>query len=477
MSVIGDEAQWAHMTFGQAKLGDARRTARLVKLAEALAVSPELSVDAACLGDEAAAEGAHRLMRNDAVGAQAIAEAGFEATARLAEETAGWLLAIEDTTTLSFTHSVAGQLGDMGGVAHARSQGWWVHSVLLAEADSRAPIGLIDQERWSRPLAKRGKKHQRKKRRYTDKESYKWEKASRRVAARVTDAVQVRLVSVCDRESDVFEYLTYKTEHAGRFVVRACWDRGVEHAEQTRLWQQAHHARVLGERQVVVCQRGGKYGRTARTTSVEVAGCAVRLKAPKREVGPKLEAIDVWLVHARETTPEEGQEPLEWLLLTDFEVETFEQADQILGFYETRWLIEDFHKAWKSGAKVEQRRQQEAPNLEKVAVITAFVAVRLLQIRSLAACAPETSCAEIFSDAEWFCLWTSTETTPPPGEPPTVKWAWLALAKLGGWRDTQRTGRPGWLTMWRGWSRLEQRVAGFELALRFHQQFGDVTNR
>jgi hypothetical protein len=151
MSVISDEAQWAQMTFGQAKLGDQRRTARLVRLAGDLAVSPELSVDAACLGDEAAAEGAHRLMRNDAVKAQAIAESGFEATAKLAEGTTGWILAIEDTTTLSFTHSVAGQLGDMGGVANARPQGWWVHSVLLAEAESRAPIGLIDQERWTRP--------------------------------------------------------------------------------------------------------------------------------------------------------------------------------------------------------------------------------------------------------------------------------------------------------------------------------------
>jgi hypothetical protein len=476
MHVISDEAQWAQMTFGQARLGDARRTTRLVRLATALAVSPELSVDAACMGDKAAAEGAHRLMRNDAVKAQSIAEAGFEATAKLAEETTGWILAIEDTTTLSFTHSVAGQLGDMGGVKDARAQGWWVHSVLLAEAESRAPIGLIDQERWSRPAGKRGQKHRRKDRPYTEKESYKWEKASRRIAERVTGEVKERLVSVCDRESDVFEYLAYKTENAGRFVARAAWDRGVENAEETKLWEHANSAEVLGERQVVVTQRGGKFGRKARTTSVEVAGRAVRLKAPQRKVGPKLAAIDIWLVYARETTPEEGQEPLEWLLLTDFEVDSFERADQVLGCYETRWLIEDFHKAWKSGVKVEERRQQEAQNLEKVAVVTAFVAVRLLQIRSLAACAPDTSCSEIFSNTEWFCLWTSTEQSPPPNEPPTVRWAWLALAKLGGWRDTQRTGRPGWLTMWRGWSRLEQRVAGFELALRFHQHFGDVTN-
>jgi hypothetical protein len=134
---------------------------------------------------------------------------------------------------------------------------------------------------------RRGQRHRRKQRLYTDRESYKWEKASRRVAKRVIDEVKQRLVSVCDRESDVFEYITYKKETPGHFVVRAAWNRGVENAEETRLWQLAKSAKVLGERQVVVCQRGGKRGRKARTTTVEVASCPVRLKAPMREVGSR----------------------------------------------------------------------------------------------------------------------------------------------------------------------------------------------
>lgn len=468
MTVIGDENKWAEAIFGQAKLGDARRTARLVRMATDLAASPDLSLDAACLGNEAAAEGAHRFVRNDAIAPEAIAEAGYEATARLAEQTDGLLLALEDTTSVGFSHSVIDELGDIGG-GQKYLRGWMVHSVLLAEAESKAPLGLLEQNRWKRDPNNSGKAKRRKKRPYPDKESYKWEHASRRVSQRVSQQVSDRLVSVCDRESDVFEYLAYKMSTPGHFVVRNSWDRSVKNREQTRLWACAKAAPVQGTRKVVLTQRGGKYGRSARVATVEISSCELTLRAPSRPKGWKLQPLDVRVVYVRETTPVEGKKPMEWFLFTDLETTTFEQVERVVEFYEARWLIEDFHKGWKSGTRLEQRRQRFAQNLEKLAVITAFIAVRLLQIRSLAACAPETCCSEVFSRTEWQVLWLGAETAPPPDEPPTIEWAWRALAKLGGWRDTQGTGRVGWLLMWRGWARLEQRVDGFELALRFHQ--------
>lgn len=49
--------------------------------------------------------------------------------------------------------------------------------------------------------------------------------------------------------------------------------------------------------------------------------------------------------------------------------------------YELRWRIEEFHKAWKSGAGVERQRLQSAGNLERMRVITAFIAAYLLQLQ------------------------------------------------------------------------------------------------
>jgi hypothetical protein len=101
-------------------------------------------------------------------------------------------------------------------------------------------------------------------------------------------------------------------------------------------------------------------------------------------------------------------------------------------------------------------------------VITAFVAVRLLQLReSLRHTAePETSttCTIALTTEQWQVLWLTHQGRRPPQTPPSLRWACLAVAKLGGFTDTQRTGRPGWDTLWHGWGRLQERIEGVRLA-------------
>lgn len=65
-------------------------------------------------------------------------------------------------------------------------------------------------------------------------------------------------------------------------------------------------------------------------------------------------------------------------LLTTEPVTSFNCARKITRYYEMRWRIEDFHKAWKSGAGAEQQRMQSLDHLEKMVVILSFVAIRLL---------------------------------------------------------------------------------------------------
>ncbi len=200
------------------------------------------------------------------------------------------------------------------------------------------------------------------------------------------------------------------------------------------------------------------------------------LRAPKRE--PELGPLEVNALLACEPTPPKGEEALSWLLLSSEAIDTREAAVGVLGYYAMRWRIEDFHKAWKSGAKVEARRMQSADNLERIAVVLAFVAVRLLQLREVlelpaavsnegpprARAAPKLSCAGVLDEAEWRVLWMTQQRKPPPKEAPSLRWAYEAVAKLGGWIDTKRTGRAGWEAMWHGWFRLQERVDGYLMA-------------
>ena len=48
-----------------------------------------------------------------------------------------------------------------------------------------------------------------------------------------------------------------------------------------------------------------------------------------------------------------GQERLEWFLVTNQPVLSFEDAYRVVGWYECRWIIEEYHKGLKTGCKIE----------------------------------------------------------------------------------------------------------------------------
>ncbi len=470
MSIVErDAGVWAEQTFGRCQLGDARRTARLVKVGGALASQVGSSPSRACGGDKAANEGAYRLLRNDAVAPQAIAEGGFAATAEAAAryET---LLEVQDTTTLSYEHAVVAELGDLGGDARSAKRGFFVHSALLLDAQSGRTVGLIDQEHWKRESAARGQRHQRRKRAYEDKESIKWQHTCERVAERL-GATMARVIAVCDREADIYEYLQYKRQAGERFIVRASWDRRVQGEEARYLFEALEQAPLLGEQTVQVEQRGGKQARRARQARLSVRAGTVTLRAPRRN--GRLGPLEINAVLAQERDAPPGEEPICWLLLSSEPVDGFAAACQVLHYYTLRWRVEEFHKAWKSGAGVEQRRMQSADNLERMAVVLAFVAVRLLQLRealdepAAAKGRADRSCTEVLSAAEWKVLWITREQSRPPKRAPSLRWAYEAIAKLGGWVDTKRTGRASWQTMWHGWFRLQERVDAYLITRDF----------
>ena len=160
------------------------------------------------------------------------------------------------------------------------------------------------------------------------------------------------------------------------------------------------------------------------------------------------------------------------MLLTTEPIDLVEQVHCTVGHYETRWLIEEFHKAWKTGCGVELRRQQSVDNLERLMVILAPMAVQMLRLRTLAQSESSAPCDIVLSEDQWRCLHakslsnkrTARRKPRQPRKAPTLAWALSAIAKLGGWRRTKSNPLPGWITLWRGWLELERYVEGWQLA-------------
>jgi hypothetical protein len=470
MSLRNSGKDWAERTFGKCDLGDNRRLQRLIDYAGRQAERPEGSVTEVCQGDDAAQEGAYRFLRNNAVRPKNIEDGVYAHTVELMKDDAVYL-AIQDSTSVSFKHSVGIELKEQG-----TPTGFVVHTTLLIDAQSRIPIGLVDQERWIREeKSLRPGKRTRAKREYQSKESFKWESASERIRKRVGSTKNI--VTVCDREADIFDFLKYQVERKQRFVVRASHDRYLEDSAG-RLWSCLGEQPVLGEREVAIEQRGGQRAKTKQTArkarqrrvaTVELRAVEAVLCTPKSLAVKNGDPIHVNLVYVLEPKPSEGMEPISWMLLTTEPVSTFEEAQKVVDYYSCRWQIEEYHKVWKSGCRIESRPLQSFENLERMLAITSSIAVRILQLKWLGdEKSDEMSCESVLSRDEWQCLRAvRCPDKPIPEKAPSMKWAYFAIARLAGWTDTKRTGKVGWQTLWKGWDKFQQHYAGWQAARNF----------
>ena len=459
--MITDAEEWATEVFKDSELGDPRRTRRLVKLASNYAKNIGASTVESCGGNESEIEASYRFLRNDDVKPEAIREGGFNSTVRMASKE-NILLAIEDTTTLSYKHKAAAELGYTSNSPSARSRGFNVHSILLLSEDTGRSIGLIEQSWYCRDNASYGKRKDRRTRNYHDKESYKWEHASRFMSVRLGKKIQ-DVISVCDREADIYDYLFYKINTKQRFIVRARENRKTT-SEEHKLFEQVLRTPILGTYTVQIQQRGG---RKARIATIQYHSASVELVLPKQQRNKGYPTtLKVNVVAAKELKNDGFDASLEWIILTSEPVNTAELTRKVLRNYELRWRIEDYHKAWKSGVGVEGLRLQSKENLERAGSIFAFIAVKLLQMREIALSNPDELDQDIpvthlLTTDEWRVLWITTKKSKPPKEPPNVKWAYKGLGKLGGWHDSKRTGIIGWNALWKGWFRLMDKVESY----------------
>ena len=155
-------------------------------------------------------------------------------------------------------------------------------------------------------------------------------------------------------------------------------------------------------------------------------------------------------------TPQWGVNHYHWVLWTSLSVESFEEAWLILGYYELRWLIEEFHKALKTGCRLEHRQYQTAHSLESLAGLSSVPAVRLVQMKTIAQTAPDTPAEKVVPQVWLDVLQALRKRTLT-----TVGEFFRHLAGLGGFLMCKRDGDPGWITIWRGVDKLLLGIRGY----------------
>ena len=290
---------------------------------------------------------------------------------------------------------------------------------------------------------------------YEEKEGYKWESASRAMAQRL-QAQMSKVISVCDREADIYEYLKYKLSEQQRFVVRSMQSRHIEEGDD-KLYAFASELQSAGSKHIEIAQKGG---RKARSATLDITFAPVTLKVPYNKKGQSLPVYYVGCIER-----ESSDSDLSWHLLTNEPVTNKEEALNIIRYYEYRWLVEEYHKVWKSdGTDIESLRLQSQGNMERLVTINGFIATRILQLKFANDLPENLNCEYVLSTKAWKLLWLKSVKTNLPTTTPNMLWAYQELAKLGGWKDTKRTGRASVKVLWQGWLKLQAILEGYELA-------------
>lgn len=467
-------APWVWHAIGSSSLGDHRRRQRWATIVSQLAAEPAASVAMACGGDWAAIHGLYRFWENEHLAVEDLVASVGQATAqRVAHHQQ--LVVVHDTTAIR-VHADQ-RCPAVGPLNNPEIRGLWLHSS-LAVSLAGLPLGVLDQQVWSRPREGPSRKVERFVTPLEGKESAKWVVGMQAVRTRLHPAT--RVIHVADREADVYECYQVLAALGDDFVIRVAQaQRRVLEASQ-HLAQAALEAPRLGTLSVTV-QRADD--RPARTTTVQLQAAPVTLQPPGYQsyaaarrrwwaahpavrplVPQPLQPVRVWLVEVTEPDPPADVAPLHWRLVTSLPVATLPDAERVVGLYRLRWLVERFHYVLKSGCRIERLQLERVERWARAIVTYSVVAWHVLWLTYLGRVEPEAPGTLVLSAQAWRMLVAVGVARGDPAHVPRVAEVSAAVARLGGYLGRKHDGPPGAKVLWQGWTKLEAMRLGWEAA-------------
>lgn len=443
-------------------LGHKRRTDRLVALVDGMCRHPGGTLPDK-LHRPADLRAFYRLMNRPEVTHAILIRSHAAATRQwiAALPPGSIVLNLHDATELDFT-SKTSLLEQLGQIGQGTRRGYICHNSLAVRADTGETLGLLSQILHHRADAP-AHEPVPKRRQREDRESRLWVQG---VEASGATAAGVQCIDVSDSLSDTFEYLAYEVTHSRPFVLRAKENRKLVEpvAGQHHLLDAMRNLKSMGQRSLTVATSPQ---RQARQTTVQVAFAAATVAIPRQHVGEYAkEPLHLWAIRVWERKTPAGEEPLEWILLTNVPVTSDANAQERIDWYERRPIIEELHKGMKTGCGIEKMQFETTGPLEPAIAVLSTIATTLLRLRDAArATDAATRPATEVMDAEYVEVLASYYGS-RIGERPSVLTFYKHVARLGGHQNRKCDGFPGWITLWRGWMKLQAMVDGYRSARR-----------
>ncbi len=443
---------WAEQELKDTGLPDKRLNQRLIKIVEQATQQPSATIPQAS-ETWSDTKATYDFWKSERFDYGDIIEGHRQKTLERAKKQK-LVLMIQDTSDFNFTHhrSKTWEKGFGQTCSQNYVRGLKVHSNLMVSTDG-VPLGISDLQIWTRePKKKKKKKKQPRKIKNSigQKESKRW--LTGLVDTELAVSVNTRVVTITDREGDIYEMLAMTRSDNSDLLIRAKHNRRVDN-ELKHLFPSLSASKPVGEMEIILPKTQKRMGRKAVVT---IRYTQVRIMSPQNLVGKAAqESISVNAISVVEENPPQGEKRIEWRLLTTLPINTYDDVLTYIRWYTYRWLIERYHYVLKSGCGVEKLQLETAERVKKALATYAIVAWRLLWLLYESRNNPEMSSELVFSEDEWQSLYCYiNKKNDVPNEVPPIKTVIIWIAKLFRFLGRKKDGEPGIKCLWRGLRRL-----------------------
>jgi hypothetical protein len=415
-----------------------------------------------------------RFFNNDSVSKESLIESSQRKVKEISE--GKHILCLQDTSEINYEkHRNFFRLedNDLGPIGNNKDIGFFIHPMLVVDTNGNFPLGFSFIHIWNRSFDKQDK-YQRnyKQQPLEEKESYRWITTGHESKKLLKGSV-AHMTIIGDRESDIYqEFVVLKDAHTD-LLIRSKENRKL-YGEEKQLYEYLTAQEVSGSYKISVHSDKRK-NRESREALIEVKYCKVKVRRPKSCTDKSMpEYIELTAIEAREnsSTVPTGEKPILWRLLTTHHVNDISTATLMIMWYKTRWLIEELFRLLKQqGIDIESSQLESGKGLKKLAIIALQAALKILQLRQdrdglcsingyIAFSKEEMTFAETIYKEQYKGS-TFLQRNPHPKET-LARMAWI-IARMGGWKGYQSTGKAGPITFKRGLDKFYLMLEGLAI--------------
>lgn len=413
-----------------------------------------------------------RFLSNEKVTVNELIQQRIAQTSRLAS--GRHVLGIQDTTELNY-QAHADRVSGLGPVGNGKDKGLFLHPLLVLDAESSTCLGFGAIHSWIRewPSEPKGKKKTSRdyqKLLIEEKESYRWLETAANAKKNLAEARMLTIIA--DRESDIYEEWYRIPDEKTHLLTRASYNLRLGNG--LLLSDYVNNLEVQCIKLLPVRERPKK--RSAHIAKLELRFGEVDITRSKGccdQDAPKQIKLGVIDVKELPESVVNEEAPIHWRLLTTHEIQTAEDAVQLITWYCWRWNIEQlFRTLKKQGLQVESSQIETGSGLTKLAIIALGCALQTMQLTLSRLDEKQARpLSDVFTEEEAVLLDAllprlegKTEKQKNPYQKRKLAWAAWIIARLGGWKGYASERTPGPITMYDGQQEFASLYRGWRLA-------------